>query len=505
MNDPFPTQIGVPPALAPYRRTPYYGDRYHAQSGGFRHFAVIVLIFGAAILTVLADDWIAFLALVTLWLGWRYLPREPGAPIAAAAFTYQWMQVTIAIFYAAITGREIMDMRLVDYRPMILVGLASVVAMFGGYLIGAGFYRRRRPAVPRVVVQMPVSLAQIVVCYAASVALTGTLLHFAWNTPKLTQVILVLSLARYGLLFILVTRLLGPPPRWGWIALIALMEVALGFGGFFADFRQPLVIIAIAVMGKLDLRRPRTWAAIGAISISAVTAGIAWTGIKPVIRIGFEESTSTVDRIVRAASTAKVVLGDDPQAWQRETDGFVSRLWQVKYPAMALARVPAVLPHENGAILWSVLVHIFTPRFLFPEKGELPSDSEKVRKYAGIWVAGRETGTSYAFGYAAESYVDFGIPLMFFPIFFYGLLMGVARRHLVRLIRHSELRDGAIAIIFWSSLYLFETSWVMMVGQAITQLVTIGGGAVLIDHALSRKRVKRSRAQPAVFAATRQV
>ena len=502
MNDNLPLHAGAPAMTGVARPPLYYGDAQATQTGGMRHLTGVVVIFGAAIVTILADDWLALLALTVLWLGWRYLSREPGAPIAAAAFTYQWMQVTIAIFYAALTGREILDMRIVDYRPMIIVGLASVAAMFAGYLLGAGFYKRRRSA-PSNTLQIPLSRSKIAVFYIASVAVTGTLQHFAWSLPAITQILLVLSLARFGLLFILVTRLLGPPASWGWIAFIAAMELALGFGGYFADFRQPIMIIAIAIMGKLDLKKPRTWAVIGAIGVSAVIAGVAWTGIKPLIRTGFGETSSVFDRIGRAATTTRTVFGDNPQAWQRETDGLISRIWQVKYPAMALVRVPSVVPYENGTILWSVLVNIFTPRFLFPEKGELPSDSEKVRKYSGVWVAGRESRTSYAFGYAAESYVDFGIPLMFFPIFFYGLLMGVVRRHLAKWIRYSDLRDGAIAVIFWSSMYLFETSWVIMVGLAITQVVAIGGGAVLIDRALRSKQRHRLRSPQVSLAPSR--
>lgn len=475
----------LPPAAT--TRMPFPGAGYHQtrattpkQPWGF------LLVLGLSAVALIAGDWLALLALAVLWAGWRYLSREPGAPIAAAAFTYQWLQVTIAIFYAAVTGRVVIEMQTTDYRPMVVVGLCSVAAMFAGYLLGAGFYRRRRHAEPAAV-PIPLALARIAAFYVASVAASGTLNLFAWSLPQLTQFVLALSLVRYVLLFILVTRLLRPPARWGWIALIAGVELALGFGGYFADFRQPIAIIAIAVMATLDLRRARTWVVIGVIASIALTAAIAWTGIKPVVRIGYLEASSTVDRIVRAASTAKAVLGDNPVAWQRETDRLVSRVWQVQYPAMALARVPSVLPHENGAILRSVIINIFTPRFLFPDKGELPSDSEKVRKYAGVWVAGREAGTSYAFGYAAESYVDFGIPLMFVPIFVYGLLMGFARRRIAQLIRHTDLRAGVTAVIFWSSLYLFETSWVIMVGLAITQVVVIGGGAILVDRALARK------------------
>jgi hypothetical protein len=60
--------------------------------------------------------------------------------------------------------------------------------------------------------------------------------------------------------------------------------------------------------------------------------------------------------------------------------------------------------------MWSALKHLVTPRVLFPDKGILASDSEFVRKYTGIPVAGADQNTSIAFGYAAESYIDFGIP-----------------------------------------------------------------------------------------------
>lgn len=64
---------------------------------------------------------------------------------------------------------------------------------------------------------------------------------------------------------------------------------------------------------------------------------------------------------------------------------------------------------------------VVTPRILFPDKGALLSDSEMVRTYSGVFVAGAEQGTSIAFGYAAEAYLDFGLPSMFVPSFLFGV------------------------------------------------------------------------------------
>ena len=79
--------------------------------------------------------------------------------------------------------------------------------------------------------------------------------------------------------------------------------------------------------------------------------------------------------------------------------------------------------------------------------------------FRGLRCAGAEQGTSIAFGYAAESYVDFGIPLMFLPPLAFGIFMGLAYRLAFRFIRTDELVIGFVTVTFWMSLFLFERSW----------------------------------------------
>jgi len=149
-----------------------------------------------------------------------------------------------------------------------------------------------------------------------------------------------------------------------------------------------------------------------------------------------------------------------------------------------------VLPYTNGQIMEDALTHIITPRFLFPEKGELQSDSEMVRKYTGVRVAGgTDTNfTSIAFGYAAESYIDFGLPWMFIPVFLYGMLAGLTYEILSQRIRYDELRAGLLAVIFWLALYLFERSWVKTLGLFGTLVIYLGCPALMLDYHLSRRQ-----------------
>ena len=98
---------------------------------------------------------------------------------------------------------------------------------------------------------------------------------------------------------------------------------------------------------------------------------------------------------------------------------------------------------------------------------------------------------SIAFGYAGESYVDFGPPWMFLPVFGYGFLMGLAYLWFLRTVRHQELAKALVSVVFWLSLYLFERSWSRTLGQAGTLMIYLGGAAILIDRVLLSRFAKR--------------
>ena len=203
-----------------------------------------------------------------------------------------------------------------------------------------------------------------------------------------------------------------------------------------------------------------------------------------------ELTESRVERLGRVGELSSEWFGSEASAVARDMDRLVERLWVIYYPALAVSRVPAVLPHENGAIMEAAVRHIMTPRILFPDKGILASDSEMVRKYSGVFVASTEEGTSIAFGYAAESYVDFGLPWMFVPSILFGIVMGIAYRAVFRVIHHRELAVGLACVVFWLALYLFERSWIKTLGLSGTLLIYIGGLVFVVDRLLLSHQAK---------------
>ena len=165
-------------------------------------------------------------------------------------------------------------------------------------------------------------------------------------------------------------------------------------------------------------------------------------------------------------------------------DSLVDRLWMVYYPTLAIERVPDQVPHEDGALMWQAMNHILKPRLFFPDKPAMQSDSVTVRKYSGVAVAGRAQGVSIGFGYVWESYVDYGVPGMFLPILIWGAIMGYAYEFFLRTIYHRDLAIAFVTITFWASLYLFERSWLALLGRAGMVFIIMGSVTIWLDRFL---------------------
>ena len=439
------------------------------------------------------DDWIIAVALGVLWAGWQILPRCDGIPVLASAFTFQWAQVASGALYSGLTGRVLTDAGLLDHRPMLLIGLGCLVCLMVGLRLGISAGERLGwwPAPGG---RLPLSLGHLVALYGVSVALAGLVRQVAWELPGVTQGILALGFGRFVLLVLVIGRLTAPRVQWKWIGLLLLAEVGLGFTGFFADFREPLVLTLVVLLAVFERSRLQHWLVLVAVLAAIVSSGVLWMGIRTTYRQDFaneEFAESRLARAERAASLSSAWFQGTLDDVLRDVDQLVDRVWAIHYPAMAVSRVPEVVPHAGGVILAQALWHVVTPRLLFPDKAVLESDTEMVRRYSGVWFPEwHGSGTSIAFGYAAESYVDFGMPLMFLPVFAYAVIMGLAYQWFRAAIRHRELVTAVIVVMFWLALYLFERSWVKTLGFSLTLMVYLGGGTLLVDRWLLPRTVR---------------
>ena len=448
-----------------------------------RHWLTPTAACGVAYLAT--NDPLIVAATFVLWLIWAALQPLEGPPILSLALTMQWVQVSVGLFYAWGTGRSLMAFTAPALREMVAIGLVCLVALAIGILGG----QRLVNAIGATDVPRPASsftFKTLFMAYFGSVATVAAIQTAAWEYPSLTQAMIALSYVHLALLYLVFRQLFAPTFRWPIIAALLAFEVGLGFTGFFANFREPLILAAIASLEVFDSRKAAHWLAIGSLAVVMVVAGMFWISVRGgyrqsfVVEDNFVESRSA--RLERIQSLAGGWASRNSGGYATDMDALVDRLWVVFYPALVVERVPKVIAHTDGALMRDVLIHLATPRVFFAEKRGLVNESELVRKYAGVWVAGEKEGTTIAFGYAAESYVDFGVPLMFLPVFIYGLMMGMVYQGFLRIIRHRDLAIGFVTILCWLSLYQFEVSWAKMVGMAGTLIIYVGALTFVFDR-----------------------
>jgi hypothetical protein len=440
----------------------------------------------SAVVGLFADDLLAALATFVLLAGLKLVATADRLYVLQAAYAFHWLQTTLGVFYLDFTGREVPAIYSSNYRVMVLIGLGCCMAIAIGIRVGMMLLKapdanEERPG-------FAFSFGLLFVAYVITTSFEGTLTAMAADYPSLRQIIVTADTARLGVVFLILRRLLNPVPRWSLVVGLVGFEVLLGITGFFAGFREPIVLAALATLEIFDRRNVRHWLAMGTAGAFTVVLGLVWMGIRTEYRRdyvdldNFEVSRSTRIRNVESLG-ANWLHADADTVWYT-ADKLVDRMWTIYYPALAVERVPSHLPHTNGEIISSALVHIVTPRVFFPGKPNLQSDSEKVRKYSGVMVAGAEQNTSIAFGYAAEAYIDFGLPWMFLPVLAFGVAIGLLYALFRKLIWHRDLLVSFSTVAFWLSLYLFERSWSTMLGVSLGMMIYLGVPIVLFDRFL---------------------
>jgi hypothetical protein len=446
-----------------------------------RNFTVPVLLgAGSAAAT---GYWVVLPAIILLWVAWDELWPEGGPPVLALAFTYQWAQVFIGLFYYPLTGRTHPRFRADEPTAITALGLLCLISLLAGLVFGLrALNRPEQPNESRP--QYFFSEGVALLLYFAFVAFANAISLVADDWVEFAQPLRAAVYMRFALLYLLLRRY-SAERRWLAFTLIGVIEVLTGFTTYFATFREGFIVMLLAVLERFDWRRRTDWAVLGSLGLAMIAAGAVWTAVKGQVRAEIDASDPQASRLNRLARVREISFDRFDRVGDNLfviLDNLVDRQWAVYYPSLALRQVPEREPHSNGTFLWTAILHPLTPRIIFPEKPDLMSDSDKVRRYAGVWVAGAERNTSIAFGYAAESYVDFGVPVMFLPIFLFGLFLGAAYRLVNRWIWHEELAVAVSAIVFWMSLFLFERSWDRTIGLTLTYMIVMTGSCIVMER-----------------------
>jgi hypothetical protein len=426
----------------------------------------------AALLALLTPNpFLTAISILVVPLFVTLLWRQGEAPVLLFIVMFQWLQVTAKIFHANFLGLPVAELALTPGSPVntaIVLGLSALILLAVGQRIGRSLLPGVQQDAQRLLVESkhlsPKRLFgfYLLLLIGEQIARTA-----GWSVLSVLQLLLAVGSLKWVPFFALASIAVSYGRGREWMLLALLIEVLLGFGGYFSSFKTVFFILLVAsLLTSHRLSRRQGLAAL--LTIAAIfSLSVVWTGIKvdyrrflnqgeraQVIRVSWDERTEEFVRLVTALSG-----GDLSEAVEEG----LSRVAYVDYFADSLRFVPTIVPHANGEIWGDAVRNVLMPRFLFPHKPILLSDSELTMRYTGHLLASDAQGTSISLGYVAESYVDFGLRGMWVPIFLMGLLQGSMYAFLVR--RSPSLLFGyGLALAALLPGMLFESSAIKYLG-----------------------------------------
>jgi hypothetical protein len=224
-------------------------------------------------------------------------------------------------------------------------------------------------------------------------------------------------------------------------------------GSYYSDFKSPVILMLI-VLGaswrpweKGSLRRSACRREGGTVA-RALLVLLVCGALKKNTRVAYDEGTigrSAKERISFFAENFRTELPQLFSTPEPYVEALVERVSYITFFSRVLEHVPDREPHARGELLKMAMLNAFVPRFIVPDKPELPSDSYYTRRFTGIPVA--EAGTSVSIGYMAEFYADWGVAGMGLSILLFGAWIGLAAGVVRRFTAVPALRFAAMTTV----------------------------------------------------------
>lgn len=296
---------------------------------------------------------------------------------------------------------------------------------------------------------------------------------------ELAQPFLAVSRVQWVGIFVLTCVCSARRRGLQYVLFVICLEVIQGFTGFFSDFKEVFIVVLLGILAtrpKLDVRT----VTVGLMVCSVVVAlGVFWSAIKMDYRAFVSEGST--DQIVsvsfseRLSYLADRVVDVDEDKISRGLDALVQRLGYVDFLSAAMRNVPARLPFQDGAQIGATIMHVLQPRFIFPDKPPLMSDTDVTQKFTGLrWTASTSGGTSISLGYLAELYIDFGILGTIATMFIFGVLLGRIFEAIYSSRSLPSIVNFGLAVMLAMTVMQFEQALAKSVGAFVTTFIAVG-------------------------------
>jgi hypothetical protein len=338
---------------------------------------------------------------------------------------YSWTSIAADLLKADINAVEIASSSLGTYRvEAIQVSLCALMAVAVGVRVGRVWRSSQgstaafgRPIAP---------VRDMFVVLLGGIAFSAVMQTSATMAPALRQPLDAFAAVEWVCLFVFTATVLASGRGYGLLFAVTVFEIASGLGGFFAGFKEPLFVMMAGVAYSKVQGRAATLimlSMVGGVTIALL--GVTWSSIKPEYR--WWVSDGVYDQVIRQTIADRLVwLADRVMVGVDLAQGLRNLLDRIGYTeiyALVLSRIDSSPRDLN---LWGNAVwHVITPRAFFPDKGVL-DDSTLTSMLTGWQIS---PNTSISVGLVAQAHVQFGTPLLFFPMAVVGVLIGLSARY----------------------------------------------------------------------------
>jgi hypothetical protein len=393
-------------------------------SDGTSTLSILLLAVGIFYGIFSTNVFLTIFGVLSLFVIYKLLWRSYEPPVLFFCLSFQWLQAFTRVIQANLLDMHINDFRMSDYAfSSVACALMGLVLLALGIYLSMGIRAVSRSEIHEQVLSLDPK--QLFFLYL--IFLTASPFIHLLAKGGLAQIIHAFSSFKWVIYAALAyTAFLKNEGKIFFLAAF-LIELVSGFTGYFSSFKEVIFITAIVYftteqkvsISKLAMLSPLI-AVFGIIFI-------LWTGVKSEYRDYL--NGDSVHQVVTVSKTEaleyllELVKNFDFDRLPDETQKSLDRLSYTDMLMYVQDYVPKTKPYQMGKLWGGGVSHILMPRFLFPNKPVL-DDSAITNEYTGMGFSGKEQGTSISLGYFAESYVDFGIPGMFVPIFLFGLLIG---------------------------------------------------------------------------------
>ncbi len=437
---------------------------------------VIFIIWGIAIgesptLTIAAG----LVTIIAMMLLWR--PREPPTLLLLAAI--HLIQVNTLLVYANVTGVNINSMSLysyygVDFEYTTFIALGAVLCLILGMSIGNSGHSFWSPADAQAEARRWSPRSG----FRFWLVTLGLSLFFS-ALSALSEGVRQLFLAGAGIqwigLFLLAYICLSQKRGLSYFLFAVGSEVALGFSGFFGEFKEVFYVLFVAFAAARPKLNFPSIVAIVLTAVVALTCSVFWSAVKTDYRAFLNQGSEAQEVLVpwedRLDYLANRVGTADADTMSKGFDALVRRMSYIEFFGATLSNVPASIPFENGKMTMAAIAHILLPRLFVPDKAALPSDTAVTIAYTGLPIVDR-SGVSISIGYPGEFYIDFGVLGMMACMGALGFLYGKANKYIQRYFSSALIGYGATITLLMPG-FLFETSLPKTLGGVCTSFIIL--------------------------------